>query len=119
MITIVTNKPEPTRASGNGMQCDAEGIKVPIDYERAKKNGPKLKAALTKAGKITDPEQRFYAVKRACTAAVQEWNLWGAWPDAWSLWQRALDGAYFKLQMVCTMSLNNERPTHCPRLEEL
>ena len=64
---------------------------MPINYERAKKNGPKLKAALTRA------QKRGYAeVLEACKAAVKEWEAWGAWPDNWSRWQRALDDAATK-----------------------
>jgi hypothetical protein len=64
-----------------------------INYERAKRNGPKLKAALTRATKMTDPTQRKDAVLIACARAVQEWDVWGAWPDNWSYWQRALSDA--------------------------
>lgn len=61
-----------------------------IDYARMQKSGPKLKAALTRAKK-----QGYPAVLAACKAAVIEWNLIGAWPDNWSLWQRTLDDAAF------------------------
>lgn len=62
-----------------------------IDYERSKKNHPKLKAALTRAQK-----KGYLAVVEACRAAVKEWNEWGAWPDDWSRWQRALGDAAFQ-----------------------
>jgi hypothetical protein len=71
---------------------------MPIDYERAKKNGPKIKAALTRAMNITDPLKRKDAVIFACRRAVAEWNLWGAWPDNWSHWERALSDAQFMAQ---------------------
>lgn len=61
-----------------------------IDYERAKKNGPRLKAALTRAKNVSDPIKRKVAVTDACRKAVQEWHEWGAWPDGWATWQVAL-----------------------------
>jgi hypothetical protein len=67
-----------------------------IDYERAKRNNPKLKAALTRAMKVSDPLKRSEAVIAACRKAVQEWNEWGAWPDNWSHWQRALSDSLLK-----------------------
>lgn len=65
---------------------------MPIDYERAKKNGPRLRAALTRATKQPE-DKRYAAVTAACKIAITEWEAWGAWPDAWSRWQRALDDA--------------------------
>jgi hypothetical protein len=61
-----------------------------IDYERAKRNGPKLKAALTRAKKVADPIARKAAIIAACLKAVIEWDEWGAWPDGWHLWNEAL-----------------------------
>jgi hypothetical protein len=58
-----------------------------IDYAMAKREGPKLKAALTRAINSKDPDK----VKAACKNAVERWDAWGAWPDHWSNWQRALD----------------------------
>ncbi len=58
-----------------------------IDYDRARRNGPRLKSALTRAVKTRDPER----VLKACRDARTEWDAWGAWPDDWSRWQRALD----------------------------
>ena len=63
---------------------------MPYNYERAKQNGPKLKSSLTRAQK-----QGYTAVLAACKAVVVEWEAWGAWPDQWSTWQRALDDAAF------------------------
>jgi hypothetical protein len=66
-----------------------------IDYARAKRRGPGLKATLTRA--MNRPEsERYAAVLAACRAAVVEWSAWGAWPDNWHRWQRALDDAAFK-----------------------
>lgn len=64
---------------------------MPIDYARAKKNGSKLKSALTRALNQKDATERRKAVIAACTAAVKEWREWGAWPDNWRHWQCALD----------------------------
>jgi hypothetical protein len=60
-----------------------------INYERAAKLYPKQKAALTRAVNSGDAIK----IKAAVTQAVREWNECGAWPDAWSRWQRALDDA--------------------------
>lgn len=60
-----------------------------IDYERMKREGPALKARLTRAINSGDPLN----VKDACKTAVDAWNEIGAWPDYWSRWQRALDDA--------------------------
>jgi len=62
-----------------------------VDYERAKRVHPKLKAMLTRALHVEGDKEKTAAVVKACTRAVQEWNLWGCWPDDWSRWQRALD----------------------------
>jgi hypothetical protein len=79
------------------------GEQVSIDYARMQKSGPKLKAALTRAIK----KGGYEPVALACKAAVQEWDAIGAWPDNWSLWQRALDDSAFKSQLIA------------PRLEDL
>lgn len=64
---------------------------MPIDYERAKRNGPKLKAKLTRALKVRHVgDDRRDAVIKACREAVAEWEHWGAWPDGWARWQSAL-----------------------------
>jgi hypothetical protein len=62
-----------------------------INYELAKSQNPKLKAALTRAQK-----KDYAAVLQACKSAVAAWEVWGAWPDNWSTWQRALDDAAYK-----------------------
>jgi hypothetical protein len=84
-----------------------------IDYALAKKQNAQIKAALTRAQKKTDPKLRYEAVLAACKLAVKAWELWGAWPDAWSRWQRALDDAYYAAQR------NGYWGSDCPRLEEL
>lgn len=78
-----------------------------IDYARMARSGPKLKAQLTRAKKVG-----FGAVLVACRDAVQEWEAIGAWPDNWSMWQRALDDAAFKERFNGTVS-------GAPRLEDL
>jgi len=77
-----------------------------INYELAKQEGPKLKAELTRAQKKGYP-----AVLAACKHAVTRWEVWGAWPDNWSRWQRALCDAY--------LAQGGTINTYCPRLEEL
>lgn len=59
------------------------------DHPAAKRAGARLKAALTRATGTNDPEQ----VILACRDAVLAWReppFDGAWPDDWSVWQRAL-----------------------------
>jgi hypothetical protein len=73
-----------------------------------KRNGPKLKAALTRAQK-----KGYEAVLKACTEAVREWEQWGAWPDGWSLWQRAITDAANKHTRETGKFVN------APRLEDL
>jgi hypothetical protein len=80
-----------------------------INYELAKQEGSKLKAALTRAEK-----KGYNAVLATCRTAVARWNVWGAWPDNWSNWQRALDDAALKQNRSTQPFLI--RP---PRLEEL
>lgn len=63
-----------------------------IDYARAKREHPKMKAMLTRAEKSGDPAK----VLAACKHAVAAWATWGAWPDDWSRWQRALDDAFYR-----------------------
>jgi hypothetical protein len=60
-----------------------------IDYARAKREGPALKATLTRAIKSGDPNR----VLAACMAARAAWDLWGAWPDGWHRWNVALRDA--------------------------
>jgi hypothetical protein len=61
----------------------------PIDYARMREVWPKQKGALTRAVKSGDPER----VAKVCRDAVRVWDEVGAWPDDWSLFQRALDDA--------------------------
>lgn len=62
-----------------------------IDYARMQKVWPKQKAALTRALKLKDEEERLLMVKTICRDAVREWDEIGAWPDDWAHFQRALD----------------------------
>ena len=87
---------------------------MPIDYERMRKSGPKLKAQLTRAQKKQDLQSRYYYVKQACVDAVREWEAIGAWPDNWSHWQRALDDAHAQLSYQ-----SSYRVLVRPRLEDL
>lgn len=59
-----------------------------IDYERAKRSNPRLKAALTRAKK-----GGYASVLDACKKAVREWDTIGAWPDGWRVWESALKDA--------------------------
>lgn len=58
-----------------------------IDYERMNRKWPGQKRRLAAAVRTGDP-QRVAAV---CIDAVQVWDEAGAWPDDWSMFQRALD----------------------------
>lgn len=67
-----------------------------IDYARAQREFPKQKAALTRAvnkwrasGKADNTR-----IVKACREAVKAWDEWGAWPDDWAHWQRALDDSH-------------------------
>lgn len=62
-----------------------------IDYARARVEFPKQKVALTRAVKKWKATGDREPVVKACRAAVQAWDEWGAWPDDWARWQRALD----------------------------
>ena len=73
MVQIIDNRPpvQPRR----------------IDYDRMRREWPKQKAALTRALKSGSAEK----VANVCIAAVKVWDEVGAWPDAWSLFSRALN----------------------------
>jgi hypothetical protein len=88
-----------------------------IDYALAKKQGPKIKAALTRAKNIANPKERYSAVLAACHMAVKAWEQWGAWPDAWTTWQIALDDAAHKHNM--SLHWPDGVPVIAPRLEAL
>ncbi len=91
-----------------------------INYELARKQGPGLKAALTRAKNIADPEKRYIAVRAACTKAVKAWEVWGCWPDAWATWQRTLDDAFYAAQRSADIADRIwDNTSHCPRLEDL
>ena len=72
MVQIIENVPRPAPKR--------------IDYDRMKREWPKQKAALTRAVKSGSAEK----VAAVCIAAVKVWDEVGAWPDDWSLFQRAL-----------------------------
>jgi hypothetical protein len=79
-----------------------------IDYARMQKAYPKQKAALTRAKK-----KGYLAVLAACTAAVNEWDAIGAWPDGWHLWQSAVLDAVNEYTRKTGVFVN------APRLEDL
>jgi len=57
-----------------------------IDYARAKREMPALKAKLTRAKNSQDPQKIADVVEEAYAA----FDRWGAYPDNWHLWQAAL-----------------------------
>ena len=62
-----------------------------IDYDRMRKEAPRLKRLLTCAQRSNDPQR----VLEACKEAIRVWNEIGAWPDNWHTWNIALyDAAY-------------------------
>ena len=77
-------------ARARNREAAREAAYTPIDYDRMRREGPKLKAALTRAVNSGDRDK----VILACARAVKEWDEIGAWPDNWSTWQRALDDAF-------------------------
>jgi hypothetical protein len=80
-----------------------------IDYALAKKEGPKLKATLTRAIK----KGNYEAVLNACRYAVSRWKVWGAWPDNWNCWQIAIIDAANEHTRKTGVFVN------APRLESL
>jgi hypothetical protein len=58
-----------------------------INYELAEKQSRGLKAQLTRAINSKDRVK----VEKACRDAIKAWEEWGAWPDQWSRWERALN----------------------------
>ena len=60
-----------------------------IDYDRMQQVWPKQKRALAAAVRTGDANR----IAAVCVDAVQVWDEIGAWPDDWSLFQRALDDA--------------------------
>lgn len=65
---------------------------MPLNYALADREHPRMKAALTRAVNSKSAD----AVLAACQKAVRAWATWGAWPDDWSRWQRALDDAFLR-----------------------
>jgi len=62
-----------------------------MNYELAKREAPKVRAALTRAEK-----KGYKAVLAACYMAIAHWSSWGAWPDDWHRWNIALGDAATK-----------------------
>lgn len=62
-----------------------------IDYDAARREMPKLKAALTRAKNGGDPVKVLAAIEQALDA----FDRWGAWPDQWATWKVALDDAFW------------------------
>ena len=60
-----------------------------IDYDRMQQVWPKQKRALATAARTGDVNR----IAGVCVDTVQVWDEIGAWPDDWSLFQRALDDA--------------------------
>jgi len=58
-----------------------------IDWDRMNREWPAQKRRLNAALKTGDP----VAVANVCIATVKVWDEIGAWPDNWSMFQRALD----------------------------
>ena len=73
-----------------------------INYALAKAQYPKQKARLTRAIK-KGPD----AVLDAVYKTIDEWRAWGAWPDDWARWQRAIDDVF------------GQHGLYPPRLEDL
>lgn len=71
-----------------------------IDYAAARREGPALKGALTRAERSPDAVTRARKVAAACERALAAWERWGAWPDDWSRWQRAAYDAHFNLRQA-------------------
>jgi hypothetical protein len=62
-----------------------------IDYAAAKREGPSLKTALTRAKNSGDPVKVLVAVEKAYAA----FDRWGGWPDNWHTWNIAVGDAWF------------------------
>jgi hypothetical protein len=90
-----------------------------VDWARMSRVYPKQKAALTRALKKADKEQRRDAVIKACTDAVREWEQIGVWPDNWSRWQRALCEVGLQLQLDSLKDARPVQPHDVPGAEEL
>lgn len=77
-----------------------------IDYERADKEHPKQKAALTRAMNAWKKNPDFAHRKRVVEVvakAVKEWDEWNAWPDDWHRWNIAyqdVTGTFYDIKEV-------------------
>ena len=65
-----------------------------INYDLMRREYPELKGALTRAVKSTDAHKVLAEVERA----FARFDVWGAWPDDWSRWERAKRDAEFALR---------------------
>ena len=65
-----------------------------INYEVAAKKFRGQRSALTRAVNSGDPRRVRAACAKAVTAWTDDEDFGGAWPDNWSMWQRALDDAF-------------------------
>lgn len=61
-----------------------------IDYDRMKREYPKLKGALTRAKKSDDPTKVLEAVERFIVLSREV----HAMPDDWPIWRNALEDAW-------------------------
>lgn len=66
-----------------------------IDSEGMNRICRRHKAALTRAQNTKDPQK----VLKAATAALSEFEATGAYPDQWTLWQRAKDDAELYIRL--------------------
>ena len=83
---------ESILAVARGREQARTGARVPIDYPAAQREFLVQRARLTRAVRSGKRER----VLLACRDAVREWNQPArAWPDSWSVWQRALSDAYW------------------------
>ena len=82
-----------------------ERVSRPIDYARMNRVWPQQQRKLRRIQKIDDKADRRDKMLVLCAEVVKEWDEIGAWPDDWSLFQRALDDTFPVFQ--------------APRLEDL
>lgn len=84
-----------------------------IDYDRMRRESPRLKRMLTCAQRSGDPQK----VLAACKEAVRVWNEIGAWPDNWHTWNIALGDAAFKHATRSWPAVTESFPVHLDDLE--
>ena len=78
-----------------------------IDYDKANRQFPRQKAALTRALK-----KGHAAVVEACKKVIKEWDEVGSWPDDWHRWERALDDAWWDAKSKYIKDEIDEMPAH-------